>query len=371
MIGLIFNSGVCFKWVFSHSEGWSREATTAFDFVQRLINDFEAVNGAASTKEVDLTVISRTVWPIALVLAILAGPVPPARSDAKSDREIKERLQDLKMFRAEKSYYEDVLAEPDSWLSPKFIPRTKNPHETFKVIVAIPREKYIRMLTIGYYRDLLASGRRFDRADLTHMIKRARDYSQELRVELTKKLDRLNQDIAKLEAEARSLMDARRDLSGYGQCRTDSWRSRWRVTANVRQYLDQTTDQKKFLDNPGWKQRPQRLGDANPPTDPGVIGVRYMHPLDGARPAVQEGVFDLTGVKRLRVRVSGNCNINGDFELRLKVDGQPRGTTGVDCGWREVAFDLAGYQGRHTVALEVQATGWLYEYAFFDCIVFE
>lgn len=308
---------------------------------------------------------------ILLTLVTLAAIVPVALVEAKSDREVKDRLQRLKMLRATKQYYEDALSEPDSWFVPRTIPKAVSSREPLRGVVAVPGDRYIKLITIDYYESLLSTGRRFNRAELTARIKKARDTSMALRTEMEKKRAQLNKEIVQLEKEAREMMDSGTDLGRREQCRDDSWRGLWRVTANVPKYLDQSGKQRVFLDNPGWKEHPQRLGDADPPNDRGVSGVRYMHPLDGQRPAIQMGEFDLTGAKRLRIRVSGNCHNSGDFELRLKVDGQARGAERVDCGWRDVTFDLAGYRGKHTLALEVHATGWFYEYAFFDCIVLE
>ena len=309
---------------------------------------------------------------VLLALIFIMGAAHISHGASRDNPRLQNILREIKALRIEREYYQDILDQPGSWLSTSPDPADKRLDLPDVAVIAIPRNQYIKMITMGYYKKLILYNRPYNKNELANLIKTAREYSNVLRNELRKKIKSLSRRITKLEIAGRAIIDAAEGQNPAPQrqvgCPGDAWAGRWRVTANVPRYIDQTQGGRDFLNNPGWKQTPGRVGDANPPG--GATGIRYMHPVKRHKPAVQEGRFNLSGLRTLRVRASGNCNTNGDFVLKLVIDGQVRGSTTVGCGWRWFNFDISGYNGVHNLKLEVHANGWWYEYAFFDCIVF-
>ena len=121
----------------------------------------------------------------------------------------------------------------------------------------------------------------------------------------------------------------------------------------------------------GFYEEAIRSGHANP--NPGREGILYLHPLSQKEPARLSRRITLTGPSpTLRIGVSGNREVDGDWTLLVKVDGEPLEEQKVIAGaegWQDLTFDLSAYSGE-TLDIEVEAwaNDWYYEYAFLDYI---
>ena len=114
-----------------------------------------------------------------------------------------------------------------------------------------------------------------------------------------------------------------------------------------------------------------RSGHANP--NPGRRGILYLHPTNEQMPARILRHVTLTGpAPILRIGVSGNRNVDGDWALLVKVNSKPLGRERIirgSQGWYDLAFDLSAFSGQSVyIAIEARANNWHYEYAFFDYI---
>ena len=73
--------------------------------------------------------------------------------------------------------------------------------------------------------------------------------------------------------------------------------------------------------------------------------------------------------------VSANRNVDGDWELIVKVNGRPVGIEKIISGaegWQDLTFDLSPYSEQTVdIEIEVRANNWWHEYAFFDYIEIE
>jgi U3 small nucleolar ribonucleoprotein component len=70
--------------------------------------------------------------------------------------------------------------------------------------------------------------------------------------------------------------------------------------------------------------------------------------------------------------VSGNRDVDGDWALLVKVNGEPLEEEKIIAGaqgWQDLMFDLSDFSDQ-TVSIEIEAraNNWWYEYAFFDYI---
>ena len=122
---------------------------------------------------------------------------------------------------------------------------------------------------------------------------------------------------------------------------------------------------------PGFYEDPVKSGDANP--NSGRKGVLYLHPTSQEEPARITGQIALKGNNPiLKMGVSANRNVDGDWALTVKVNGKPLDREKViqgNQGWQDLTFDLSPYSGQTVnIEIEVRANNWWYEYAFFDYI---
>lgn len=112
-----------------------------------------------------------------------------------------------------------------------------------------------------------------------------------------------------------------------------------------------------------------RSGDANP--NPGREGILYLHPKTQKEPAKIARLVTLTGpTPTLKMGVSGNRDVDGDWALVVKVNGQPLEEEKIIAGsqgWQDLTFDLSAFSGEIvSIEIEARANNWHYEYIFFD-----
>jgi len=140
------------------------------------------------------------------------------------------------------------------------------------------------------------------------------------------------------------------------------WAREWTVLSTLLDFLGGKA---------GFYPEAERSGDANP--NPGREGILYLHPISTEEPARLSRRITLTGPSpTLSIGVSGNRDVDGDFALVVKVNGEPLGEEKIIAGaqgWQDQTFDLSAYSGKTvTIEIEARANNWHYEYAFFDYI---
>jgi len=117
-----------------------------------------------------------------------------------------------------------------------------------------------------------------------------------------------------------------------------------------------------------------RSGPANP--NRGRKGILYLHPLTQQKPArMARNVALAETSSTLKMGVSGNRDVDGDWALVVKVDGQPledpKNIVGTE-GWQDLAFDISAFSNQTVlIEIEVRANNWYYEFAFFDYVRIE
>jgi len=117
-----------------------------------------------------------------------------------------------------------------------------------------------------------------------------------------------------------------------------------------------------------------RSGHANP--NRGRKGILYLHPKSQQEPIRIKRNVMLTGSKpTLKMGVSGNRDVDGDWILLIKVNGKPlekeKIINGAQ-GWQDLTFDLSAFSGQTvSIVIEARANNWFYEYVFFDYIRIE
>jgi len=106
------------------------------------------------------------------------------------------------------------------------------------------------------------------------------------------------------------------------------------------------------------------------PSHNGRDSVYMTHPLDRGVPAKLERDVDVPAGKKTTFSFWVSCHQQGDFELRVYVDGkaivkEPIGPPGS--GWRQKTLDLTPYAGKK-VALRVEnfPTDWSWEHAYWS-----
>ena len=140
------------------------------------------------------------------------------------------------------------------------------------------------------------------------------------------------------------------------------WAREWTVLSTLLDFLGGKA---------GFYPEAERSGDANP--NPGREGILYLHPVSTEEPARISRRITLTGPRpTLSIGVSGNRDVDGDFALVVKVNGEPLGEEKIIAGaqgWQDQTFDLSAYSGKTVIIeIEARANNWHYEYAFFDYI---
>lgn len=107
----------------------------------------------------------------------------------------------------------------------------------------------------------------------------------------------------------------------------------------------------------------------------GRDNVLKTHPLDRDTPAALEGAVDLPAGKRTVLEFWVAPHEQGDWELRVLVDGKtvekrlvgPKGS-----GWRRVRVDLSSHAGRRVrIRLENAANDWAWEYGYWCDLEFK
>jgi hypothetical protein len=97
-------------------------------------------------------------------------------------------------------------------------------------------------------------------------------------------------------------------------------------------------------------------------------GVQMTHPIDRSTPARLEREIEVPSGKKTTLSFWVSCHQQGDFELRLHLDGKetlkemigPKGS-----GWREKKVDLTLYAGKRiAIRLENVANNWEWEHAY-------
>ncbi len=105
----------------------------------------------------------------------------------------------------------------------------------------------------------------------------------------------------------------------------------------------------------------------------GKSNVLVTHPLDRDTPCTLTRTVDIPPGKRSVLAVVVSHHPRGNWNLKLKVDGQqkdetkPISTKTCPGGWRRVEFDLSEWSGR-TVKLELfnEASGWYCEAGYWN-----
>jgi hypothetical protein len=147
---------------------------------------------------------------------------------------------------------------------------------------------------------------------------------------------------------------------------SEAWAREWKVLS--------TSENFAGGGKPGFYLEAVRSGDANP--NRGRTGILYLHPPTQQKPATIARSVTLTGpAPTLRMGVSGNRDVDGDWALLVKVNGEPLEEEKIIAGaqgWQDLTFDLSDYSGQ-TVSIEIEARAndWHYEYAFLDYIQIE
>ena len=143
----------------------------------------------------------------------------------------------------------------------------------------------------------------------------------------------------------------------------EEWAREWTVLSTITDFPGRG--------KAGFYKEAIRSGHANP--NPGREGILYLHPISTEKPARLSRGTTLTGPSpTLRMGVSGNRQVDGDWALVVKVDGEPLEEEMLIAGakgWQDLVFDLSAYSGETlNIEIEAWANNWYYEYAFFDYI---
>ena len=148
--------------------------------------------------------------------------------------------------------------------------------------------------------------------------------------------------------------------------------------------LEQWTDQMRMLSvavseydmqrwNPAWK-----LGASGLEMDAGFMPGRYgrrnvlaLHPVSRTEPAYLTAELQVPESPHPKLLIDVTSHEQGDFLLRVVVDGELLSETPVDGKgqWETVQVDLGHYSGRKVnVRVEVHASGWQFEMAYLSRI---
>lgn len=143
----------------------------------------------------------------------------------------------------------------------------------------------------------------------------------------------------------------------------EAWARQWTVVSTAQNFAGGGSA--------GFYPEAVRSGDANP--NRGREGILYLHPKTQKEPAKIVRRVTLSGTQPvLRMGVSGNRNVDGDWALAVKVNGQPLEGEKIIAGsqgWQDLTFDLSPFSGQAvSIEIEARANNWSYEYAFFDYV---
>jgi len=119
------------------------------------------------------------------------------------------------------------------------------------------------------------------------------------------------------------------------------------------------------VDAPDFERTPMKLPEFH-----GRRNVLLMHPFTKERPCSLERKVKVGKDRMNRLSFFVAAHDQGDFELRVKVDGEmvKRETISHDGErWKRIEVDLAKYAGREvTIRLEGAANGWSYEFGYWS-----
>lgn len=129
--------------------------------------------------------------------------------------------------------------------------------------------------------------------------------------------------------------------------------------------------------NPAWKvsapdfeRTPLKLSEFH-----GRKNVLLMHPFDEKKPTSLERTMKLEAGKPHKLTVTVAAHDQGDWELRIVVDGEAIKKSTIDHDgerWKTVTVDLSAYAGKEVkLRLEGAATGWNWEFGYWGEIKVE
>ncbi len=149
------------------------------------------------------------------------------------------------------------------------------------------------------------------------------------------------------------------DLSGAGE----DWAREWEVLSTAKDFGGGG--------KAGFYPEAVRSGHAHP--HPGRRGILYLHPTSQEEPARIARRVKLKGNRpTLRMGVTGNRDIDGDWALIVKVNDEPLEKEKIIAGaegWQDLSFDLSAFSGQNVdIEIEARANNWYYEFVFFDYI---
>nr|WP_170156752.1 PVC-type heme-binding CxxCH protein [Roseimicrobium gellanilyticum] len=123
------------------------------------------------------------------------------------------------------------------------------------------------------------------------------------------------------------------------------WNPKWKVSA------------------PEFERTPVKLSDFH-----GRKNVLLMHPFDKNKPTVLESTMKLDTGKPHKLTAIVAAHDQGDWELRVKVNGKEVKKQVIDHDgerWKTVTADLSEFAGQEvTLQLEGAATGWAWEFGY-------
>ena len=185
---------------------------------------------------------------------------------------------------------------------------------------------------------------------------------------MKKEIELLKTRIDQLEKRIEEL---RREKSGYQSIldlsyADESWARKWKVLSTLKELPGGG--------KAGFYSEAVKIGAAHP--NPERRGILYLHPPAQEEPVIIARKVTVTGSKpSLKMGVSGNRDIDGDWALTVKVNGKPLEKEKIIAGaegWQDLSFDLTAFSGQTVdIQIEARANDWYFEFVFFDYIQIE
>ncbi|RLE06775.1 hypothetical protein DRJ00_09200 [Candidatus Aerophobetes bacterium] len=146
----------------------------------------------------------------------------------------------------------------------------------------------------------------------------------------------------------------------------EPWAREWKILSTVKELPGGG--------KAGFYSEAVKIGAAHP--NPGRRGILYLHPPTQEEPVRIARKVTVTGSKpSLKMGVSGNRDVDGDWALTVKVNGQPLEKEKIIAGtkgWQDLSFDLTAFSGQTVdIQIEARANNWYFEFVFFDYIQIE
>ena len=186
--------------------------------------------------------------------------------------------------------------------------------------------------------------------------------------QIRKEVELLKTRIDQLEKRIEEL---RREKSGYQSIldlsyADESWARKWKVLSTLKELPGGG--------KAGFYSEAVKIGAAHP--NPERRGILYLHPPTQEEPVIIARKVTVTGSKpSLKMGVSGNRDIDGDWALTVKVNGKPLEKEKIIAGaegWQDLSFDLTAFSGQTVdIQIEARANDWYFEFVFFDYIQIE